>query len=189
MIDKTDPEIQKYVQEELQKQKEQIAERMIWKNIDVPYFGSAYYENVVYYVGLSRETIDKIADKCRWKQNYQDGYKEGALLIEVRYVLYTLKKQKQDASLEHMLDGLVDPSGLKAWENNPDKYAVLELVSHGVETKDIIKTLKFTEDELDALYPADEELDAYHPIFREEGPSEKEMEEAYQKMLMREWKS
>lgn len=91
--------------------------------------------------------------------------------------------------MEHMLDGLVDPSGLKAWENNPDKYAVLELVSHGVETKDIIKTLKFTEDELDALYPADEELDAYHPIFREEGPSEKEMEEAYQKMLMREWKS
>ena len=27
---------QKYVQEELQKQKEQIAERMIWRNIDVP---------------------------------------------------------------------------------------------------------------------------------------------------------
>ena len=33
MIDKTDPEIQKYVQEELQKQKEQIAERMIWRSI------------------------------------------------------------------------------------------------------------------------------------------------------------
>ena len=29
MIDKKNPEIQKYVQEELQKQKEQIAERMI----------------------------------------------------------------------------------------------------------------------------------------------------------------
>ena len=91
--------------------------------------------------------------------------------------------------MEHMTEGRVEQSGLKAWRKNPDKYAVLELVSQGVETKDIIKTLKFTEDELDALYPTDEELDAYHPIFREEGPSEKEMEEAYQKMLMREWKS
>ncbi len=189
MIDKTDPEIQKYVQEELQKQKEQIAERMIWRNIDVPYFGSAYYENVEYYIGLSREIIDKIADKCRWKRNYQDGYKEGALLVNVRYVWYMLKKQEQDTSLEHMENGLVDPSGLKAWRKNPDKYAVLELVSQGVETKDIVKTLKLTEDELQALYPTDEELDAYHPIFKEEGPSEKEMEEAYQKMLMREWKS
>ena len=70
MIDKKNPEIQKYVQEELQKQKEQIAERMIQRNIDVPYFG-----------------------------------------------------------------------------------------------------------------PTDEELKAYHPIFEEEEPSEKEMEEAYQKML------
>ena len=101
------------------------------------------------------------------------------MLVDVRYVWHTLKKQEQNASLEHMTEGRVDQSGLKAWRKNPDKYAVLELVSQGVETKDIIKTLKFTEDE----------LDAYHPIFREEGPSEKEMEEAYQKMLMREWKS
>ncbi len=189
MIDKTDPEIQKYVEEELQKQKEQIAERMIWRNINVPYFGSTYYENVAYYIGLSQETINKIADKCRWKRNYQDGYKEGALLVNVRYVWYMLKKQEQDASLEHMENGLVDPSGLKAWRKNPDKYAVLELVSQGVETKDIVKTLNLTEDELQALYPTDEELKVYHPIFKEEGPSEKEMEEAYQKMLMRERKS
>lgn len=188
-MDKTDPEIQKYVQEELQKQKDQIAERMIWRNIDVPYFGQTYYENVAYYIGLSREIIDKIADKCRWKRNYQDGYKEGALLVNVRYVQHMLKKQEQDTSLEHMGNGLVDPSGLKAWRKNPDKYAVLELVSHGVGTEDIVKTLKLTEDELQALYPTDEELKAYHPIFKEEGPSEKETEEAYQKMLMREWKS
>ena len=186
MIDKTDPEIQKYVQEELQKQKEQIAERMIWRNIDVPYFGQTYYENVAYYIGLSREIIDKITDKCRWKRNYQDGYKEGALLVNVRYVQHMLKKQEQDTSLEHMGNGLVDPSGLKAWRKNPDKYAVLELVSHGVKTEDIMKALQFTEDELQALYPTDEELKAYHPIFKEEGPSEKETEEAYQKMLMRE---
>ena len=48
-----------------------------------------------------------------------------------------------------------------------------------------MKTCKLTEDELQVLYPADEELDTYHPIFKEEGPSEKEMEEAYQKMLAR----
>ena len=158
---------------------------MIWRNIDVPDFGSAYYENVEYYVGLSRETIDKIADKCRWKRNYQDGYKEGALLVDVRYVWHTLKKQEQDTSLEHMGNGLVDPSGLKAWRKNPDKYAVLELVSHGVGTEDIVKTCKLTEDELQVLYPTDEELKAYHPIYKEEGPSEKETEEAYQKMLAR----
>ena len=65
-------------------------------------------------------------------------------------------------------NGLVDPSGLKAWRKNPDKYAVLELVSHGVGTEDIVKTCKLTEDELQVLYPADEELDTYHPIFKEE---------------------
>ena len=184
MIDKNDPEIQKYVEEELQKQKEQIAERMIWRYIDVPYFGPTYRE-IEYYIGLSREIIDKIADKCRWKRNYRDGYKEGALLTDVRYVRHMLKNQEQDAALEYMEDSLADPSGLKAWRKNPNKYAVLELVSHGVETEDIMKALQFTEDELQALYPADEELDTYHPIFKEEEPSEKEMEEAYQKMLAR----
>lgn len=58
-------------------------------------------------------------------------------------------------------------------------------MSHDVETEDIMKALQFTEDELQALYPTDEELDTYHPIFKEERPSEKEMEEAYQKMLAR----
>ena len=185
MIDKTDLEIQKYVQEELQKQKEQIAERMIWRNINVPYFGSAYYENVVYYVGLSRETIDKIADKCRRKRNYQDGYKEGTLLVDVRYVWHVLKTQEQDASWEQVIDGLIDLSGSTAWRENPDKYAVLELVSQGVETKRIMEALKLTEDELHALYPTDEELDAYHPIFEEKGPSEEKLEEAYQKRLLK----
>lgn len=181
MIDKNDPEIQKYVEEELQKQKEQIAERMIWRYIDVPYFGPTYRE-IEYYIGLSLEIIDKIADKCRWKRNYRDGYKEGALLTDVRYVRHMLKNQEQDAALEYMEDSLADPSGLKAWRKNPNKYAVLEVVSHDVETEDIMKALQFTEDELQALYPTDEELDTYHPIFKEEGPSEKEMEEAYQKM-------
>ena len=32
MIDKNDPEIQVYLQEELQKQNEQIAERILWRN-------------------------------------------------------------------------------------------------------------------------------------------------------------
>ena len=32
MIDKNDPEIQAYLKEELQKQKEQIAERILWRN-------------------------------------------------------------------------------------------------------------------------------------------------------------
>lgn len=185
MIDKTDPEIQKYVEEELQKQKEQIAERMIWRNINVPYFGQTYYENVAYYIGLSRETIDKIAYKCRWKRNYQDGYKEGALLVDVRYVWHVLKTQEQDASWEQVIDGLIDLSGLTVWRENPDKYAVLELVSQGMETKRIMETLKLTEDELHALYPTDEELDAYHPIFEEKGPSEEKLEETYQKRLLK----
>ena len=32
MIDKNDPEIQAYLKEELQKQKEQITERILWRN-------------------------------------------------------------------------------------------------------------------------------------------------------------
>lgn len=96
-----------------------------------------------------------------------------------------LKTQEQDASWEQMIDGLIDLSGLTAWRENPDKYAVLELVSQGVETKKIMETLKLTEDELDVLYPTDEELDAYHPIFEEKGPSEEQLEEAYQKRLLK----
>ena len=57
MIDKTDPEIQKYVEEELQKQKEQIAERMIWRNINVPYFHAQKYKAIFFVINNNLSDI------------------------------------------------------------------------------------------------------------------------------------
>lgn len=37
MIDVNNPEIQKYVEEALQKQREEIAERILWRNAGAPY--------------------------------------------------------------------------------------------------------------------------------------------------------
>ena len=48
MIDKNDPEIQVYLQEELQKQKEQIAERILWRNAK-SLIGGPTYADMEYY--------------------------------------------------------------------------------------------------------------------------------------------
>lgn len=38
MIDKKDPEIHGYLEKELQKQKEKITERIIWRNLTKPHY-------------------------------------------------------------------------------------------------------------------------------------------------------
>ena len=63
MIDKNDPEIQAYLKEELQKQKEQITERILWRNAK-SLLGGPTYADMEYYTGLSRAEIEEIADKC-----------------------------------------------------------------------------------------------------------------------------
>lgn len=189
MIDKTNPEIQKYLEEELQKQKEQIAERILWRKAHFPFYNSIR-EDVVYCTGLSREKVEQIANKCQWKLHYQEGWTEGALLSSAKLFRNFMKYE------EHMPDNMDkekeindvtktftdEPSALE-WKNNPDKCAVIELVKHGIENRDIIDGLELTYDQLQELYPTDEELEAYHPIFNEKRKSDEELEEAYQKMI------
>ena len=44
MIDVNNPEIQKYVEEALQKQRKEIAERILWRNAGAPYLGPSMEE-------------------------------------------------------------------------------------------------------------------------------------------------
>ena len=90
MIDKNDPEIQAYLKEELQKQKEQIAERILWRNAKA-LIGGPTYADMEYYTGLSRAEIEEIADKCQWKLTIKEGYAEGSLVGQVESLCNCLK--------------------------------------------------------------------------------------------------
>ena len=76
MIDKKDPEIHRYLEKELQKQKEKITERIIWRNLTKPHFIGPTPEDVRYATELSEEEIRKIAEKCCRELGYTSGCKK-----------------------------------------------------------------------------------------------------------------
>lgn len=192
MIDVNNPEIQKYVEEALQKQREEIAERILWRNAGAPYLGPSM-EEIEYYTGLSREQLAKIEVKCKWKLQYREGYREGRLLAGVSIWRNFLDKLNEgnfsdlnidDSFIETIAKdfGIIDPkdSDLTTWRENPVKCAVMELVSQGIGDADIMDELKLTRDQFNNLYPTWKEQIAYHSIFSYELPDEEELEAAYQ---------
>ena len=200
MIDVNNPEIQKYVEEALQKQREEIAERILWRNAGAPYLGPSM-EEIEYYTGLSLNQLAKIEEKCKWKLQYREGYREGQLLFGVsiwRNFLDNLNnlndrdisdRNIDDSFIESIAKdcGIIDPkdSDLTTWRENPVKCAVMELVSQGIGDADIMDELKLTRDQFNNLYPTWKEQVAYHSIFSFELLDEEELEAAYQKKHQR----
>lgn len=192
MIDVNNPEIQKYVEEALQKQREEIAERILWRNAGVPNIGPSM-EEIEYYTGLSLNQLAKIEEKCKWKLQYREGYRQGQLLAGVSIWRNFLDKVNEgdfsdrnfdDSFIETMAKdcGIIDPkdSDLTTWRENPVKCAVMELVSQGIGDTDIMDELKLTSDQFKKLYPTWKEKIEYHSIFSYELPDEEELEAAYQ---------
>ena len=192
MIDVNNPEIQKYVEEALQKQREEIAERILWRNAGVPNIGPSM-EEIEYYTGLSLEQLVKIEEKCKWKLQYREGYRQGQLLAGVSIWRNFLDKVNEGNFSDRNIDdlfietigkdfGIIDPkdSDLTTWRENPVKCAVMELVSQGIGDADIMDELKLTRDQFNNLYPTWKEQVAYHSIFSFELLDEEELEAAYQ---------
>ncbi len=191
MIDVNNPEIQKYVKEALQKQREEIAERILWRNAGAPYLGPSI-EEIEYYTGLSLDQLAKIEKKCKWKLQYREGYREGRLLAGVRIWRNFLDKLNDGGFSDRNIDDIetiakdcgiiIDPkdSDLTTWRENPVKCAVMELVSQGIGDTDIMDELKLTSDQFTKLYPTWKEQVAYHSIFSCELPDDEELEAAYQ---------
>lgn len=191
MIDVNNPEIQKYVEEALQKQREEIAERILWRNVGAPYLGPSM-EEIEYYTGLSLDQLAKIEEKCKWKLQYGEGYRMGRLLAGVRIWRNFLDKLNDGGFSDRNIDDIetiakdcgiiIDPkdSDLTTWRENPVKCAVMELVSQGIGDTDIMDELKLTSDQFMKLYPTWKEQVAYHSIFSCELPDDEELEAAYQ---------
>ena len=191
MIDVNNPEIQKYVKEALQKQREEIAERILWRNAGAPYLGPSI-EEIEYYTGLSLDQLAKIEKKCKWKLQYREGYREGRLLAGVRIWRNFLDKLNDGGFSDRNIDDIetiakdcgiiIDPkdSDLTTWRENPVKCAVMELVSQGIGDADIMRKLELTRDQFKKLYPTWKEQIAYHSIFSCELPDDEELEAAYQ---------
>lgn len=59
-------------------------------------FRSPTYDEVEYYTGLSREEIDKIADKCQEKLYIKNGYAEGCLIGRICGLCDLVKEGKLD---------------------------------------------------------------------------------------------
>ena len=95
MIDKTNPEMQAYLQEELQKQAEQITEKILWRNAN-SVISSPTYEELEYYTGLPRKKIEEIAEKCRYKLMIKESCAEGFLLGQVESFYDCLKEENAD---------------------------------------------------------------------------------------------
>lgn len=184
MIDKKDPEIKKYLAEELKKQKERIAERLIWRDVGKSYLLSESNKDIAYCTGLSEEEVEKLDKKCGWKLQYKDHYEKERLVAKTERFRQMLKNGASDDAIKaEFWDTSMDSGILKAWRKNPDKYAVMELVSRVPEKWNILEGLHIDEYEFETLYPTDEELNAYYPVFKKEEVSDEELEEAYQKTI------
>lgn len=183
-IDKKDPEIKKYLAEELKKQKERIAERLIWRDVGKSYLLSESNKDIAYCTGLSEEEVEKLDKKCGWKLRYKDHCEKERLVAKAERFRQMLKNAASDDAIKAEFgDTPMDSGILKAWRKNPDKYAVMELVSRVLEKWHILEGLHIGEYEFETLYPTDEELNAYHPVFKKKDVSDEELEEAYQKMI------
>lgn len=183
-IDKKDSEIKKYLAEELKKQKERIAERLIWRDVGKSYLLSESNKDIAYCTGLSEEEVEKLDKKCGWKLQYKDHYEKERLVAKTERFRQMLKNGASDDAIKaEFWDTSMDLGILKAWRKNPDKYAVMELVSRVPEKWNILEGLHIGEYEFETLYPTDEELNAYYPVFKKEEVSDEELEEAYQKTI------
>ena len=183
-IDKKDPKIKKYLAEELKKQKERIAERLIWRDIGKSYLLSESNEDIAYCTDLSEEEVEKLDKKCGWKLQYKDHYEKERLVAKTERFRQMLKNGESDDAIKaEFWDTPMDSGILKAWRKNPDKYAVMELLSRVLEKWHILEGLHIGEYEFETLYPTDEELNAYYPVFKKEEVSDEELEEAYQKTI------
>lgn len=181
-IDKKDPEIKKCLAEELKKQKERIAERLIWQDVGKSYLVGESNKDIAYCTDLSEEEVEKLDKKCRWKLQYKDHYEKERLVAKTERFRQMLKNETSDDAIKAEFgDTTMDSGILKAWRKNPDKYAVMELASRVPEKWHILEGLHIGEYEFETLYPTDEELNAYHPIFKKEEVSDEELEKAYQK--------
>ena len=75
MIDRKDPEIHRYLEKELQKQKEKITERIIWQNLTKPHFIGPTPEDVKYATELSEEEIRRPSEE-EAEEKYQQALRE-----------------------------------------------------------------------------------------------------------------
>lgn len=179
--------------EALERQKEQIAERILWEKADVPFYDSVC-EDVVRYTGLSQEKVEAIAEKCRWKVAYINRCAAAILIASVKECRNFLESVDEKEYLQNESDRetyikdlakiyTTDSSALITWRKDPTKYAVIELSKHGICDTFIMVTLGITREQVEKLKPTYEELEAYQPIFEERRPSEEEAEEKYQQAL------
>lgn len=185
MFDKNDPEIKKYVEEILHEERTRFVERIVEKYAWAPFLGPSYAD-IERWTGLSEEEIRAIADKRLWKCRYKRRYEEAVLAVRAGMFQRLLEMDYDKDDLGNLAKTYsVDPADLETWRENPLKYAVLELVKQGVREDDIMRELKLTEDQYQALYPTQEELSVYESILKAEEPSEEDAEEAYQDHLRR----
>ncbi len=176
MIDRNDPEIQAYLKEELQRQAEQITERLLFKYIDSERMPEI--EEIEYFTGVSTDKIKKIENKCAWKVKFKRDYEHGSIIGKVK-VYYDLFKEKaidieKMAAVYH-----IELSQLEEYVKNPEKYAVFELVSHGITGRDIMKTIGITKGELQRYLLSWYTSNAYKPKLQFSEPKDEDLEEAY----------
>ena len=182
MFDPNTPEVKNYVNQKLKEQEEQIAEKILDNVYPVSYV------DVEKYTGLSRQDIERILDRRRFKTNYRHGYQIGTLLVRVGLLYKVIKNPDDGITLEQAIecsDVNRERLDLEAWKAEPEKLAIAELQIQGTSDYEIMKQLKLSEEEYRSYYPSSEEYNSYRckQAFEEIFPDEENVEWAYQEYL------
>ena len=183
MFDPNTPEVKNYVNQKLKEQAEQIAEKILDNVYPVSYV------DVEKCTGLSRQDIERVLDRRRFKTNYRHGYQIGTLLIRVWLLYNAIKNPDDGITLEQAIEyGSVNRErlDLEAWKAEPEKWAIAELRLQDASGYDIMKQLKLSEKEYYyTYYPNSEEYNSYRckQAFEEIFPDEENVEWAYQEYL------
>ena len=185
MFDPNTPEAQNYVNKKLKEQAEQIAEKIL----DSVY--QVCYVDVEKCTGLSRQDIERIRDRRRFKEDYRHGYQIGTLLVRVGLLYKAIKNPDDGLTLEQAIEcsGVNrERLDLEAWKAEPEKWSIAELQLQDAPDYEIMEQLKLSEEEYHSYYPSSEEYNGYRckQAFEKKLPDEEKVEQAYQKYLKEE---
>lgn len=140
---------------------------------------------------MSRQDIERILNRRRFKADYRHGYQIGTLLIRVWLLYNAIKNPDDGITLEQAIecsDVNRERLDLEAWKAEPEKWAIAELQIQGTSDYEIMKQLKLSEEEYRSYYPSSEEYNSYRckQAFEKKLPDEEKVEQAYQKYLKEE---
>ena len=180
MFNPNKPEIKRYVNAKLKEQGERILERMCNN------FHHWTYAEVKECLGLSRKDVDRIEEKCEFKEKYNEKFQIDSLESRVLMFYQAIKNPDPEIPFDQVVERAhidLERLDLEAWKAEPETFAYAELWCGGLLPGQIREVL--SGDVCDKCKLSHVELEEYRSrrIFKDTLPDEETVERAYQEHL------